>query len=363
MFIKKITLASLILFSLTACSGSGGGSNAKSPNQKITEQKQGLKDKADKAKTDAERLAKEKAEKAKAEAERLAKEAEKAKAEAERLAKEKSEKAKAEAERLAKEAEKKKAEAERLAKEAEKAKAEAERLAKEKAEKAKSEAERLAKEAEKAKAEAERLAKEKAEKAKAEETQKIIDAKGVDDKNYGPRKLEESVKPNTNNNGGVRTYGYLYNQPYSVVTARMTTTLGNESPKLESTVEVKGLKTAEEQLPKEGNAVYKGKAFDAHGTTGISGGDLVYNVNFSDRTGSGRVDMQSGHIELKQGKIENSSISSEASRHHNNSEIGKGTYKVEFFGPKAEEIGGKIDIKGNEDGVSGSLGISGAKTK
>ncbi|QLB19655.1 factor H binding protein domain-containing protein [Mannheimia granulomatis] len=302
MFMKKITLASLILFSLTACSGSGGGSNAKSPNQKITEQKQGLKDKADKAKTDAERLAKEKAEKAKAEAERLAKEAEKAKKEAERLAKEKSEKAKAEAERLAKEA----------------------------------------------------------EKAKAEEAKKIIDAKGVDDKNYGLRKLEDSVKPNTNN-GEVRTYGYLYNQPYSVVTARMTTTVGANLNQLEPTVEVRGLKT--EQLPTEGKAIYQGKSFDSHGDKGVYGGSLTYNVDFAGRKGSGEiVNILGGSIKLGEGMINTNGAISSTVTHTaaQNNVVHNGTYEVQFFGPNAEEIGGKVEIKDGERtdrfGISGTRG-------
>ena len=130
------------------------------------------REKAEREKAEADRLAKEKAEREKAEADRLAKEkAEREKAEADRLAKEKAEREKAEADKLAKEkAEKEKAEADRLAKEkAEREKAEADRLAKEKAEKEKAEADRLAKEkAEREKAEADRLAKEKAEREKAE---------------------------------------------------------------------------------------------------------------------------------------------------------------------------------------------------
>ena len=125
------------------------------------------KEKAEREKAEADKLAKEKAEREKAEADRLAKE----KAEADRLAKEKAEREKAEADRLAKEkAEREKAEADRLAKEkAEREKAEADRLAKEKAEREKAEADRLAKEkAEREKAEADRLAKEKAEREKAE---------------------------------------------------------------------------------------------------------------------------------------------------------------------------------------------------
>ncbi|GAB1672103.1 factor H binding protein domain-containing protein [Mannheimia haemolytica] len=374
MSIKKLTLATLILVGLTACGSSGSGSssnNANSNKPKIVTPKDKVDQAKDKAKTEAERLAKEKAEKAKTEADRLAKDSEKAKAEAERLAKD-AEKAKGEAQRLAKEkAEKAKAEAERVTKEAEKAKTEAERLAKE-AEKAKAEAERVAKEverlakekAEKAKLEAERVAKE-AERAKQdEEAKKIVEAKGIDDKEIGLKALPSTEKEE----GGklINSDAYLYNQAYSVVTAKMEVIRsgnGPEGAQFNPTVEVKGLKTTAEQLPKEGSATYKGKAFNAYGGNGLNGGDLVYHVNFNERSGLGKVEnMQGGYIDLEKGNISNSSISANATRYHDNTEIGKGTYKVEFFGPKAEEIGGKVDINGTAEGVRAeSFGISGTK--
>ena len=137
-----------------------------------TTKAQAEKERLEREKAEADRLAKEKAEREKAESDRLAKEkAEREKAEADRLAKEKAEKEKAEADRLAKEkAEREKAEADKLAKEkAEREKAEANKLAKEKADREKAEADRLAKEkADREKAEADRLAKEKAEREKAE---------------------------------------------------------------------------------------------------------------------------------------------------------------------------------------------------
>ncbi|HHW7522607.1 TPA: factor H binding protein domain-containing protein [Mannheimia haemolytica] len=337
MSIKKLTLATLILVGLTACGSSGSGSssnNANSNKPKIVTPKDKVDQAKDKAKTEADRLAKD-SEKAKAEAERLAKDAEKAKGEAQRLAKEKAEKAKAEAERVTKEAEKAKTEAERLAKEAEKAKAEAERVAKE------------------------------AERAKQdEEAKKIVESKGIDDKEIGLKALPSTEKEE----GGklINSDAYLYNQAYSVVTAKMEVIRsgnGPEGAQFNPTVEVKGLKTTAEQLPKEGSATYKGKAFNAYGGNGLNGGDLVYHVNFNERSGLGKVEnMQGGYIDLEKGNISNSSISANATRYHDNTEIGKGTYKVEFFGPKAEEIGGKVDINGTAEGVRAeSFGISGTK--
>ena len=94
-------------------------------------------------------------------------------------------------------AEKARIEAEKLAKEkAEKERVEAERLAKEKAEKERIEAERLAKEkAEKERIEAERLAKEKAEKERLEKEKAIVTAKGEAEKIEVPEfDLEEYIR-------------------------------------------------------------------------------------------------------------------------------------------------------------------------
>lgn len=220
MSIKKVTLASLILLSLTACSsgGSGGSSNnvAKPNTKPQTTQQQ----------TD--------------------------KAAAEKAAKDK----------------------------AAKEKAEAERLAAEKAEKV----------------EAERLAAEKAA---------IIKAKGIDDENYGIR--FNDFKETAEGKIKVRTQSYLYNQPYSVVTAQEVERKGWENGKYidksDKTITVKGLKT--EKLPTEGKATYEGKAFNYHGDTGHSGGFLTYNVDFTNRTGSGRVEGDWGmYILLDKGSIE-----------------------------------------------------------
>ncbi|HDL5286732.1 TPA: colicin transporter [Mannheimia haemolytica] len=376
MSIKKVTLASLILLGLTACSSGGSGSssnNVAKPNTKpqTTQQQtdkaaaeKAAKDKAAKEKAEAERLAAEKAAKEKAEAERLAAEkaakekAAKEKAEAERLAAEKAAKEKAEAERLAAEkAAKEKAEAERLAAEkAAKEKAEAERLAAEKAAKEKAEAERLAAEkAAKEKAEAERLAAEKEVDPIA-----IIKAKGIDDTNYG-LKLGNS-KETIEGKVTVRTQSYLYNQPYSVVTAQAVQRNGWENgnyiDKVDGTVTVKGLKT--EKLPTEGTATYSGKAFNHDGAKGFNGGDLTYNVNFSKRTGSGRVEGEFGNlIVLEEGTINNTQISSTV--HGNNPLNLSGKYTVEFFGKNAEEIAGEIQTKANLTGEVSNFGLAGTR--
>lgn len=216
MSIKKVTLASLILLSLMACSSGGFGgnsNNATKPNAKPqTTQQQTDKAAAEKAaKEKAERLA----------AEKVAKEKE----EAERLAAEKAAKEKAEAERLA---------AEQAAKE----KAEAENFAKdnlngdpnnylsglgwEKYNKVKEAALYAGFSEENASLLASKYSgvEEDVSDAFSEIAQKapIIKAKGIDDENYGIR--FDDFKETTEGKIKVRTQSYLYNQPYSVVTAQ-----------------------------------------------------------------------------------------------------------------------------------------------
>lgn len=226
----------------------------------------------------------------------------------------------------------------------EKAKKEEERLAKE-AKKAKEDAERLAKEAEKAKGEAQRLAKEKAEKAKAE----AIKLKGTDDKEYAVIK-EMKSSDNTRK-------GHIYNQPYSVVTASTLVTLGETPNENDSLVEIKGLKTT--ALPQEGKATYSGKLFEF---TNVDSSDLTYNVDFGKRKGSGVAKGQETSIELKEGSIENGAISSTVTSSGGILDGKQGSYKVEFFGPKAEEIAGEVEIKNiDSTGLSIKYGLAGSR--
>ncbi|HDL3170658.1 TPA: transferrin-binding protein-like solute binding protein, partial [Mannheimia haemolytica] len=199
---------------------------------------------------------------------------------------------------------------------------------------------------------------------KAEEAKKIAEAKGIGNKEYkdGLNELEE--KNETGKNGEeIRTYGYLYNSHYSVVTAKMKQTLQENGRQMEPTVEVKGLKT--ENLPTEGKATYKGEAFDSHGnnSNSVVGGELIYNVDFSSRTGSGLVkNVQGGSIELAQGEIKNDSIIASAHQKYNDQAVGNGSYNIQFFGPNAEEIGGKIELNGEGEGsMKQMLGIAGTR--
>ncbi|MEG9488436.1 factor H binding protein domain-containing protein [Mannheimia sp. HC-2023] len=305
---------------------------------------------------------------------------------------------------------KEKAEAERLAVAAEKAakeKAEAERLAAEKAAKEKAEAERLAAEkAAKEKAEAERLAAEKVrfdqlvEMAKSEglpdskaqifaknniestsdiakanlDVMVIDNAKGITSANWqnGLTEYNKSFSPINSSstscsNGGCTTYtentvntsgSLLYNQKYSVVVGNYSSKTGTINGGFVSensfNPRAKGLKTKVDAIPTEGKATYLGHAFDAYHTGSEGQGKLSYNVDFGKRIGSGKVDSlrHEPNVVLAEGKISKGGISGKASSSFDSD----GSYRIEFFGPNAEEIGGKMTLGKDNYGLAGSRG-------
>lgn len=190
----------------------------------------------------------------------------------------------------------------------------------------------------------------------------VIKAKGVDDDNYGLR--FDASQETTEGKIKVRTQSYLYNQPYSVVKAQEIERKGWENGKYidtsDKTITVKGLKT--EQLPTEGKATYEGKAFNYYGDTGHSGGFLTYDVDFTNRTGSGRVEGDWGmYIVLDKGNIEKNSISSTTQQHYGESHYVNGRYNIEFFGKNAEEIAGEIQTDKDPNGRIESFGLAGTR--
>jgi hypothetical protein len=400
MNLTKLSAAIILALSTAACS-SGGSHSTTSTSPVITEQTAAEKAEADRLaaeKAEADRLAAEKAEAdrlaaEKAEADRLAAE----KAEADRLAAEK-----AEADRLAAE----KAEADRLAAE----KAEADRLAAEKAE-----ADRLAAE----KAEADRLAAEKAAAIEANRLVLLNKAKeaGLNDQQaaaYAEDNKEademsaqtalESILVESerialdealyqakdkyhNNNAypigqitakklshsdvttnGDRTirikHEVVYNQPYSVVIgdySSWTTGVGSYifNSGMDSSITIKGLKTEVSAIPFLGTANYSGKAFSSEknpifaSTSGLyQEGLLSYDVNFTDKTGVGSITGLGDVISLNQGSISGTGITSTAKQLTNT-----GTYSLDFYGKKAEEIAGKVIFNGKDTvGFGGTRG-------
>lgn len=362
---KNTTIAAAILFSLTAC-GSGGNNTDTTPNKPNIQNEQSQKKVADAQKAEEARKAKEaaaqkaeEARKAKEEAEQKAEEARKAKKAAEQ---------KAEDTRKANEAAQK-AEDARKAKEAAEQKAEEARKAKEAAEKA--EADRQAKEAAE-KAETARKAKEAAEKLE----QEINQLKGISADVYpeGSIMREDTDHITTPTDEQTQKHFHrhmVYNQKYSVILAdyEIEQTYNNNTGSLvypefsDSKIETRGLKTEPANLPQEGSATYSGKAFDGtfyhpaqEPTTPPTQvdehlGNLSYTVNFTNKTGSGKITGFGPDVELKEGKISGTGISADAQHGR-----APGKYSLDFFGKNAEEIGGKVTLGGDYFGFGGTRG-------
>ena len=171
------------------------------------------------------------------------------------------------------------------------------------------------------------------------------------------------------------TYSDIYNQKYSVVTGnyhkqdREYQTFEyyyedgddrNSSPshfryvnRTQTTEnydvnDARGFKTPVDKFLTEGKATYNGVAFDAK-----KQGELTYTVNFAERKGSGEITGLDhiGDITLQEADLYKSAsegnmkIKGYAVANDWQNEGGvTGNYNVDFFGPNAEEIAGKITL-------------------
>ena len=342
----------------------------------------------------------------KAEADRIAAE----KAEADRIAAEKAAAEKAEADRIAAE----KAEADRIAAEkaaAEKAaaeKAEADRIAAEKAAAEKAEAERLqrievnrvallskAKTAGLTDQQAATYAEANKEASETDAQSalntiiaaneqealriEVAQAKGIPENTYpvgaitaNTRAASSSIRNALTQESRIQSV--VYNQPYSVVLGDYSGQISynNQTGAIitdnrESNISIKGLKTTLDAIPMLGSATYKGKAFNGtyqnsfnsstfETTNSIKEGVLSYNVNFTNRTGSGSITGLGDTVDLQQGSISGTGINSTAQQGFKN-----GSYLLDFYGKKAEEVAGKVVFNGKDTiGFGGTRGeISG----
>ena len=119
-----------------------------------------------------------------------------------------------------------------------------------------------------------------------------------------------------------------------------------------------GLRTKETGLPTEGQATYTGKAFNYE-----SNGDVIYHVDFEKRKGSGKITgiQNYGDITLSEADIKVKSQTREvgipsgvASSAIANEQYG--SYTVNFYGPKAEEINGNVYFGFSHGSSKPSLG-------
>ena len=170
----------------------------------------------------------------------------------------------------------------------------------------------------------------------------------------------QGVKSNTIfSSSGITQNNYkygtvVYNQKYSIVTGNYefgTQSVNGTNYRIDSlTVSAKGLQTKPEAIPTEGKATYSGKAF----VSDLYQGNLSYDVNFANRTGSGVIRDLGIYddIQLEEGTISKDGISAVATQGSD-----QGNYDLKFFGKNAEEIGGKVSLDGKDAvGFGGTRG-------
>ncbi len=195
------------------------------------------------------------------------------------------------------------------------------------------------------------------------------EAKGVSDAMYPIGAITASTRASSSSTSNAlttesRIQTVVYNQPYSVVLGNYSGNIryNNQSGAIfnddrDSSITIKGLKTAPDAIPMLGNATYNGKAFNGTHKPSFSGGGIIegklnYNVNFTNRTGSGSITGLGDTVNLKQGTISGTGISSTAQQSYKN-----GSYLLDFFGKKADEIAGEVIFDGKDTiGFGGTRG-------
>ncbi|WP_455483818.1 factor H binding protein domain-containing protein [Haemophilus parahaemolyticus] len=171
------------------------------------------------------------------------------------------------------------------------------------------------------------------------------------------------------------TYSDIYNQKYSVVTgnyhkqdreyqtfeyyyedgddrnsspSHFRYVNGTQTTENYNVNDARGFKAPVDKFPTEGKAIYNGVAFDAK-----KQGQLKYTVNFTERKGSGAItgldhigDITLHEADLyKSASAGNMKIKGTAVANDWQNEGGvTGNYNVDFFGPNAEEIAGKMTL-------------------
>lgn len=164
--------------------------------------------------------------------------------------------------------------------------------------------------------------------------------------------------------------GKVYNQTYSITLMNYSKETRDEYdpiPTERFTIHNTGLQTKEDGLPTEGRATYTGKAFNLE-----NNGDLTYNVNFSERKGSGTITgfQKYGTITLEEAPLKVRQLSKQVGIQYGRATPEKNattsitheTYNLDFYGPKAEEIGGSVyfgDYSGSDTNVIGFGGTRG----
>lgn len=156
----------------------------------------------------------------------------------------------------------------------------------------------------------------------------------------------------------------VYKQNYSAVAARYAKQKANEAGKLQNldtytfTVgEVQGDETAYHNLPKQGSYQYSGIAFNGDDNSGR----LKYTVDFDKQQGNGKISSMASHnnVDLLAAGITNDNGKAAISGKTSLNGVENGRYDLKLFGPQAEEIAGKAQIKVGDS--TKEIGLAGKK--
>ena len=155
---------------------------------------------------------------------------------------------------------------------------------------------------------------------------------------------------------------HIYRQNYSLIAGITPTglTLNGESEKLDAddddtNILIKGYTT--QNLPTAGKFAYSGIASD-----GDKKGKLAYSVDFDSRKGSGKITGLDSDIHLNEAEIKKMSYTNKETDgttikgHGIEGSSNRGSYRLGFFGPNAEEIVGTVDDRQN-----GEIGFAGSR--
>jgi len=121
--------------------------------------------------------------------------------------------------------------------------------------------------------------------------------------------------------------------------------------------EVQGDETAYRNLPKQGSYQYSGIAFNGDDRSGR----LKYTVDFDKKQGYGKISSMASHnnVDLLAAGIANNNGKAAISGKTSLNGIENGRYDLKLFGPQAEEIAGKAQIKVGDS--TKEIGLAGKK--
>lgn len=168
---------------------------------------------------------------------------------------------------------------------------------------------------------------------------------------YAQKKIEVNGQVITLETGDFQ----VYKQNYSTVAARYAKQKANTYT---FTVgEVQGDETAYHNLPKQGSYQYSGIAFNGDDHSGR----LKYTVDFDKKQGHGKISSMApdNNVDLLDAGITNNNGKAIISGKTSLNGVENGRYDLKLFGPQAEEIAGKAQIKVGDS--TKEIGLAGKK--